>query len=311
MRINWKNDEDAISTIRKFGLTPERKTIAVSEIDAKKSRHNHARRTAIIDQNVDDYADAMAAGDVFPEIVVARIDGAKTLVIAGGNHRYAAAIKNDATELDAIFIECDARTFELLCPALNLYCGQREDRTTRVQQAADASMRMGISIKQAAEEYRVPLHSVTNAVAVKKVIVEASKMGQRADDLAPCYLRNLAPIMTDATLLPLALELCRTKINAEDVRVAIKKSRELPTEADRIDAFRKSIADAKKITVSGRIPKQPVRASLMRSVTSIETAIGKGETLCALQVTKEEAVQIAAKLRMFAQKIASLWAGKE
>lgn len=311
MRINWKNDDDAIATIRKFGLVPERKVIYSSEIDVKKSRHNHARRTAIIEQNVDDYADAMAAGDVFPEIVVARIDGAKTLVIAGGNHRYAAAIKNDASELDVIFIECDARTFELLCPALNLYVGQREDRATRVQQAADASMRMGITIKQAAEEYRVPLQSVTNAVAIKKVVIEASKMGQRADDLAPGYLRNLAPIMTDATLLPLAIELCRTKINAEDVRVAVKQSRELPTEADRVQSLRKSIADAKRITVSGRIPKQPVRASLMRSVTSIETAIGKGDNLCALQVTKEEAVQITAKLRMFAHKLTSMLAGGE
>ena len=147
MRIKWKNDEDAIVTVNRIGLKWSYATVPASNIDEKRSKHNHARKTAIIQQNVEDYADAMERGDVFPMIVVARIDGDKKLVIAGGNHRYQAAVKQGVTEFDAMVVECDAAMFSILCPALNLYVGQREDRNVRVEQAADAAIRLGITAK--------------------------------------------------------------------------------------------------------------------------------------------------------------------
>jgi hypothetical protein len=311
MRIKWKNDDDAIVTVNRMGLKWSHAIVQASNIDEKRSRHNHARKTAVIPQNVDDYADAMDRGDSFPMIVVARIDGDKKLVIAGGNHRYLAAVKNGVTEFDVILVDCDAAMFSILCPALNLYVGQREDRNVRIDQAADAVIRLGVTAKSAADDYRVPSASVSHRVNEKRLAVCAAKLGHRVDHLQSGYLKLLTPIMTDAALLPLAVELCNTKLGVDEVRESLKQARELPLEKDRVAAISQSISDAKKITVSGRVPKQPVRASLMRSVTSIETAISKGENLCALQVTKEEAVQIATKLRMFAQKITSLWAGKE
>lgn len=297
MRIKWKNDEDAIVTVNRIGLKWNYATITASSIDEKRSKHNHARKTAIIQQNVDDYSDAMERGDVFPMIVVARIDGEKKMVIAGGNHRYQAAIKNGVTEFDAMVVECDAAMFSILCPALNLYVGQREDRNVRVEQAADAVIRLGITAKAAAEDYRVPVSSVSHCINEKRVIVAAAKLGIRTEHLHGGYLRVLSPITTDSALLPLAIELCNTRLGVEDVRVSLKHARELPTEKDRVAALSQSISDAKRITVSGRVAKQPVRAAIMRSLTTMSSAIKKEDaSLCSLQINKTEAMSIAAEL---------------
>jgi hypothetical protein len=315
MRITWKNDDDAIATINRIGLKWSYVTVSSNMIDEKRSKHNHARKTPILPQNVEDYADAMDRGDVFPKIVVARIDGDKRLVIAGGNHRYLAALKNGVTEFDAIVVECDATMFSILCPALNLYVGQREDRNVRVDQAADAVMRLSITCKSAAEDYRVPVNSVNHRVNEKRVAVSAAKLGIRVDHLQSGYLKLLAPIMTDAALLPLAVELCNTKLGVDDVRESLKQARELPTEKDRVAALSQSISDAKRITVSGRVPKQPVRASIMRSITTISSAVGKEEaSLCSLQISNLEAAEIARTLRATAHKLDKMAfppAGKE
>lgn len=307
MRITWKNDDDAIVTVNRMGLKWIYASVQSSSIDEKRSRHNHARKTAIIPDNVDDYADAMDRGDVFPMIVVARIDGDKKFVIAGGNHRYQAAIKNGVTEFDAMVVECDAAMFSLLCPALNLYVGQREDRDVRVDQAADAVMRLGITCKSAADDYRVPPASVNHRVNEKRVSVSAAKLGIRVDHLQSGYLKLLTPIMTDAALLPLAIDLCNTKLGVDGVRESLKQARELPLERDRVAAISQSISDAKRITVSGRVPKQPVRTSIMRSLTTISAAVKKeGASLCSLQISNTEAIEIAMTLEVTAMRLHKL-----
>lgn len=296
MRLNWKNDDDAINTLNRMGVSWSLKTVAVSEIDVRTSRHNHARKKAIIDGNVDDYADAMDRGDVFPKIVIARVDGGKQWLVAGGNHRLAAAIKLGIPEIDAIVVECDSSMFSLICPALNLYVGQREDRSVRVGQAADAVLRLGITHKQAADEYRVPPASVSHAVNERKIVVAAAKIGIRIDDMTSSALRSIAPLESDAVLLPLAIELAKTKLNTEEVRATVSEARKLPTEADRVAMLREKIQAAKKITISGRIQTQPTRTRIMRCVTTLEKAIMNGTTLSQMQVTEDEAKVISQKL---------------
>jgi uncharacterized ParB-like nuclease family protein len=296
MRLDWKTDDDALKTIRRLGLDSSHATIGIAAIDVKTSRHNHARKQAIIDSNVDDYADAMRRGDVFPMIVLARVDGKRQWLVAGGNHRLAAAIKIDATEIDAITVECDSSMFAILCPALNLYVGQREDRSVRVKQAADAVMRLGISQKQAAEEYRVPAASVSHAVIEAKTIVAAARIGIKADDLPPAYLQAIYQVESDATLLPMAIELAKTKLASKEVQECVKEARKQPTEADRVAMLRAKIDDAKRITISGRIATQTTRSRIMRCVTTLEKTITAGSTRAKLQITPAELSEIRNKL---------------
>lgn len=303
MRLNWKNDDDAISTINRMGIAWSIVTVPISAIDVKTSRHNHARKTAIITTNVDDYADAMDRGDVFPKIVIARVDGAHQWLVAGGNHRLAAAIKNGATEIDAIAVECDKGLFSLLCPALNLYVGQREDRSVRVSQAADAVMRLGITQKQAAEEYRVPAQSVSNAICEARAVVSAARLGIKADGLSPALLRSVAVVESDSVLLPLAIELARTKLGSDEVRSAVSEAKKLPTEADRVAMLKEKIQTAKKITLSGRVQTQATRSRIMRCVTILEKTAVENVALSQLQITMNEAAAIAVKLNAIVQHL--------
>ena len=307
MQITWKNDDDAIVTVNKMGLKWSYDIIRAVNIDEKRSKHNHARKTAIIPDNVDDYADAMDRGDVFPMIVVARIDGDEKLVIAGGNHRYQAAIKNGCTKFKTMVVECDAAMFSILCPALNLYVGQREDRSVRIDQAADAVIRLGITAKSAADDYRVPSDSVLHRIREKKVVIAAAKLGIRVDHLSTGHLKILSPIMTDAAMLPLAIELCNTRLRVEDVRESIKLARELPMEKERVAAMSQSIRDAKIITVSGRATAQPVRANVMRSLTIIKNNIMKdGASLCSLQLTTDEVATVKSQLRAIIERLSGI-----
>jgi hypothetical protein len=303
MRLEWKTDDDAVKTINRMGIEWELATVSISSIDVKTSRHNHARKKAIIETNVDDYADAMDRGDVFPRIVLARVDGGKQWIVAGGNHRIAAAIKAGATEVDAYTIECDKSLFSILCPALNLYVGQREDRSVRIAQAADAVARLGVTQKQAAEDYRVPVSSVNHAVTEAKVVISAAKLGIKADDLPSSFLRAISPVEGDSVLLPLAVELAKTKLNCEEIRSAVSQARKMPTEADRVCVLKEKIQAAKKITLSGRIQTQPTRARIMRCVTILEKAISDGVTFTQLQITKSEAIEIINKMHSWKARL--------
>jgi hypothetical protein len=229
-------------------------------------------------------------------IVLARVDGKRQWLVAGGNHRLAAAIKIGATEIDAITVECDSSMFAILCPALNLYVGQREDRSVRITQAADAVVRLGLSHKQAADEYRVPASSVSHAVADARLLVSAAKLGIKADDLPPSYLRVISQVESDATLLPLAIELAKTKLGCEEVRASVSEAKKQPTEADRVSMLKAKIEDAKRVTMSGRISTQTTRSRIMRCVTTLEKTITEGTTLAKLQITPLELSEIRNKL---------------
>ena len=131
----------------------------------------------------------------------------------------------------------------------------------------------------------------------------------RADNITNGHLKLLPPIMNDTVLLPLAIELCRTKLNCDEVRHLLKNARDLPTEAARVTAIKEAIQNAKRITVSGRVPRQPVRAAVMRSITTIETAMKKARTLCEMQLTKQEASEVSIRLKAIAQSIFNMEVG--
>lgn len=305
MRVNWKMDEDAVKTIDRLGLTWEQTQVPAQAIDVMKSRLNHARVTAIIEQNVEDYREAMERGDIFPMIVAVRKGNGK-YVIAGGNHRHAAALEIGVTEFECIVSECGDREFELLCPALNMYVGQREDRTVRTRQAAEAVLRLGISITQAANDYQVTVKNMSNVVYELRAAIEVRKQGHNPGQMSAGHLRAIYPIIGDAVLFPLMCELSKTKIGKEEIREAIKEMKALPNEAARISAMTNRIRQARQITVGGRIIKTPTRNTINRSVSSLVANIKEGATECALQMTRDELRTVHQKLTNVVKVLAGI-----
>jgi hypothetical protein len=104
-------------------------------------------------------------------------------------------------------------------------------------------------------------------------------------------------------LLPLAVELAKTKLNCEEIRSAVSQARKMPTEADRVCVLKEKIQAAKKITLSGRIQTQPTRARIMRCVTILEKAISDGVTFTQLQITKSEAIEIINKMHSWKARL--------
>ena len=84
----WKIDEAAEAELNGMGIKWRQVLIEHEHISVKDSRHNGARRHRLDESVVADYRECMERGDVFPMIVVCKIDGAKRYVIAGGKHRH-------------------------------------------------------------------------------------------------------------------------------------------------------------------------------------------------------------------------------
>ena len=171
----WKMDDAAISVIESCGLSWSTDIIAADDIDVKRSRSNCSRVTRIDDDAVEGYKGDMEAGDVFPMIVVVKLG--RKYVIAGGNHRHEAAVRAGITEFEVILVEADALMFTVLCQALNSVEGMRTSVAERSEQAAQCVINTGISGKQAAELYRVPIKRVQEEVRAFDTVQQAAEHG--------------------------------------------------------------------------------------------------------------------------------------
>ncbi len=76
----------------------------LDRIDIDGSQGFQVRRDGVNREVVDRYVAAMENGDVFPPLIVARLDD-DTRIVLGGNHRYHAANKANLDEFDQIIVE--------------------------------------------------------------------------------------------------------------------------------------------------------------------------------------------------------------
>ena len=298
MYLKWRFDSDAAKVITSMGLSHETGIITAAVIDVTKSRHNHARAAgmALISNNVEDYHDAMERGDEFPSIVVARIDDGAKYVIAGGNHRHAAAVKLGVSEFEAIIVRCTAMEFDLLCPKLNMYVGQMEGRDARVEAAADRVVRMGITHKLAAQEFRVSVGQVGDAVRMRAGEAAAARLGHSITSMNAANVRLLSSIRENDNELNAAILYAKTNPTSTEMAHIIKTVKLLGTEGERVRAIENETAARKKVTANGRITKTPVRSSILRASKTLSNIASNGVTLCQLQMTQIEVEEMMIEL---------------
>lgn len=312
MIVDWENDRGAAAVLAKMDLSWTQVVVAAKDIDVKLSRHNKARLSPLNNSTVEDYRDAMEAGDVFPCIVIARVNGAQKYVIAGGNHRHEAALMLNETEFFAMAVDCDDMQFDVLCRRLNLVVGQREDRSVRAEQAADLVSRRKMTVKDAAAQMGV-LESAVSKVLCRRRSEEACVRfqvpvtGLDAGDFA-----TLHAIKDDAVMLPLAAALLRMKMRDADVAKLITSAKSQPTEAKRKELLTQAVEQQKRVSRTGRNLSKPERTAIVKAITALETRINNPEaTLCSLQMTPQEALEYQNKLADVANRMASLIRGYE
>ena len=300
--VKWELDRQAATICGEFGDWKQR-IVTQGEIDEKASRQNFARRESLDSQLVDEYAASMRDGATFPCIVCVQIDGADRLVIAGGNHRHAAARKLKDGEFLAIVMTLPQADFMLLAKRLNVVNGKREDVRARAEAAADLVLLHGRSISDAAKAMNMS-HSMVHYVMASRALEELCiKMGRPVLS-TPATVAGAAQVLfSDADLASLCLDFLSLKPSAKDVSQVAANIRRAKSLADRQAMLTAAIQSRRGSmkTVGGA--KKPVKAAIHRSITMLENTFNRGDSLCYLQMSAAEAMELLNKLDALDSKL--------
>jgi ParB-like chromosome segregation protein Spo0J len=299
--LKWELDNPAISVIDRLGLQKTIEEVSAAAIDVAKSRINKARPLPIDKDTVEDYAESMKRGDLFPCIVLRRIG--RKYVIAGGNHRHEAAKSIGETAFTAIVVVCDDDEFDVLCKKLNLSVGRREPRSVRVDQAVELVNTRSIDIAEAAREMEVPESSVADRLRSQEVTQSLVSIGVY-DKVQPTHARLMYQIRKDTAILPLVADLsAKRKVSIEELRGIIKAAKDLGTEKDRMEFLRAEIEKRKSIRASGQKLSRKVKTAIVRGIGVLEVAVGGKETLCQIQMSREECLGAVKRLTELLEKV--------
>lgn len=308
--IKWELDRQAATICGEFGDWTHQ-TVLQSDIDEAASRHNLARREKFDGQLADEYAAAMRDGALFPCIVCVRIDGVGKLVIAGGNHRHAAARKLKESEFPAIVMSLSRADFALLAKRLNVTNGKREDSKSRAEAAADLVRLGGRSGKDAAKAMGVSSQMVYAVIAKRELEEAALRLGYGNIKTTASVADAAKPIFADADLAPACFEylsLNPTVKETSDLTAAVKKAKSLQERQAAIMAAVESRRSEMKTTGGA---KKPIKAALVRGVRLVTNVLDGGDSLCYLQMTMTEAKACLTQLTTAANKLAGILAGEE
>ena len=303
--VKWELDRQAAVICTEFGEWKQR-IVTQGEIDEKASRHNAARRENFDSQLADDYAAAMRDGATFPCIVCVQVDGAKHLVIAGGNHRHAAARKLRDGEFLAIVMALSQADFMLLAKRLNVVNGKREDSGARAEAAADLVCLYGRSLNDAAKAMGLSV-AIVSAVVAKRDLEELALRLRRPAPRTPVTVAEVAKVLfRDADLAPLCLDLLAlnpTRKDVSDVAANVRRAKSL---ADRQAVMVAAIDLRRKDMKSTGGANKPVRAQVNRMIGGLVSIFNKGNSLCYLQMTTQEAMELSQKLKDVVDKLESV-----
>lgn len=172
----------------------------VADFDMEKSLHNQARFEAVNQTTVEEYAEAVKRGDIFPAVIAYRPGPRARLIIIDGNHRlgafYKAGVPIDVYEVDR---NTDKRTIALMTFAFNTKHGRPTSEEERISQAKYL-VDNGSSIAHAAAAVSLPQNVLKRALARSTADARADEVGIKRsewDSLAASARGRLKDIFTD------------------------------------------------------------------------------------------------------------------
>lgn len=289
--INWKQDDAALMIIRsKLGIEVETATIYASQIDRKLSEQNRARKILLDKDRAALLAQAQLEGIPIPMIVVRKIISQKTgvpaYVIVGGVHReYATtAINKLADPIPVHCITCTQKEFELLCPMLNTYVGEGITKSERLEKAAEAVERLGMSHKDAALLFNITPSDVSMTISLRKF----KDVHSLRDRVTSTHIRAIREYQRRSPVLSKAWAdlLNSSKITAKEIRDLSGRLDNLPSEDESLSVLEKEKEVRQKIY---RKPvTRAIRKTFLSAFGSIENCLAKHQTLDSLEILDEE-----------------------
>jgi hypothetical protein len=308
--VNWQIDEAAAAELDGMGLDWEQKDIRKEQVNVRESRHNGARRYRIDESAVADYRESMQRGDVFPMIVVCKVDGSYGLVIAGGNHRHAAVEGLSDEAIPAMCCSASAVQFAILSRRLNRTNGKRETRADRVKQAAELVAVFGLDQNAAADAMDVPqstLATEIRAMEVRQALVLAT--GDDCSEVSNNVIVTMSKFRNDHNVLQQLATLAKSGAGRDEMRGTLRELSKLPTEAAKVEMLAGLCDQRKKKTVGGRGVAMKIAQNFRRITTQLENIILKGES-CNMQMDGPELAKIAKRLETLTTAVKAMSGGR-
>jgi len=264
--------------------------VPLKQINIPKSLENNARaKEDRLDKEVaSDFALAMAAGDIFPRVVL--LERGKEKIILGGNHRIAAIEELHAETLEAYLISTDdEKALGLLPRILNRGHGIPQERKEAIGHAIYAMKEFGIDVEEAAALFSIARTTIQQTSRAQELRVELKKAAINDAVITDSTLLKLSPIKNEIVRNSAARLLVEYSVSGEMAKTFLEEvGQEKRSEANQMAVIAKWQNAVPKRTEgepakSNR--KLPIRTRFLIALGSLEKLLRGKCSLANLQIT--------------------------
>lgn len=295
--VEWTRDQAAEGKFAQLGVTYDfAPSIPLSLIDREASLQNQARLSASkLNQDlVDEYALAMMEGASFPALVAFPLPSG-TYLLAGGNHRLAAAYEAKRQTVALYIIRSnDEAMRRLIITSLNTLVGWRPERSETIEQAIAWVEKYGRTQKAAAAFYGVPPHALSRELTLRGVRRRLQLAGVPVSALSNTYMERLAQIQNDIVLRDVALFQAEVRLTERDLVALVRDVRDQRTEAGQLAVIQqwrdRDDLKLRKVEIAKGKPSPTVkaRADLFRGLNSANGVLAKHASRSQLGLTNDD-----------------------
>lgn len=257
----WTADPAAEAMFNNLGVVWEYVPgVNIALIDREMSLKNQARLgVSLLTDVVEEYALAMLDGAVFPALVAFPLPNG-TYMLAGGNHRLAAAQEARRKTADLYVLRVnDEAMRRLITTTLNTLVGVRPERTETIEQAIAWMQRYGRSVKNTAAFFGIPERALSKEIRMRATRARIQAAGFSPSSFAKSHVERFGAIQnTNVLRMALALQE-RASLPEPAVNQMVVEIREQSTEAAQLSVVQQWMnRDDVKIRMA---EKHPVRQS--------------------------------------------------
>jgi hypothetical protein len=277
MTMKFIKDHDAEQILREEGFAVVDQAVSMSKIDAAKSAQINARPEFLDAGRVDRLVMCIQQHRPFKKVVL--LKKGNGYLVLGGNHRVAAFVKCEITDIDAYIVECsDEVQITVLAQRLNLHHGKGTTADEAMSQAVDAVIRLGMSAKDVVAKYTVPegtlkvhvhAHEMRKQAAAWNIKIE----GNPVSVLEKMYqYRNREPVLR--ALMTAIKDAPNKSVHFDELSRLVKEQKTEVTQLAAIEKYSQDVLDAPKGEVAAK-RQSPIKSRVKALVTGLRKLIGE------------------------------------
>lgn len=242
--------------------------VPLALIDQVASLGNQARLRPLDEEVVERYADDMARGDDFPAVLLHRVG--KRLVLAGGNHRITAAVRNErATFPGYMLIDVEPAVLTRIMYEDNRWHGLPSSETERLLQAAHLVLAGAYTRQEAAAITGAHLSKVGRAVETVRADERAATLNIPGwGKLAGSIRWRLGSLASDRVFTEAAELAVASNMSSDPVYTLVQRLNAAPSE----EAALKLLADERNRWAGAT---DPVGLRRRRAWSKVTAAAGR------------------------------------